>query len=629
MSREMSRTRLDQATLHWLMMIWLFQLGGRRCLQLLSRRVLLDLAGQTFTRRSSEEEARSRMVRQLVSVWLVAVWSGSVSAVRATAVSRESVGDTSHVIGVASVGALCVVLILALCTSRRRKQEKDERILTQRRLTQVYLERGDVCAATYNVYDVPAPMRSARSNAGSAAFSGFNGPIDDIKLRSEDIKLGSASLQQPLDVQVLSSQRSGLSSYNGSTYQSSVDRSAPTYKHQPAGSDDVIRMGSAARVGQSGRPSSRRQHFSSSQSNSIRLGHSQDRAVLSKSGHERSLGDTSVASEITKSDEDTLDMWRLDETHIKTITMLSRGASGAMPMPVARRRSRLCVWFAGAYGEVWYGEYRGTSVAIKKLLASRSTSDELKKFVGEIVLMAKYGWSCGWPAPDGNVTRLDCKFIVKFIGVSWFRKAEMMLVLEYMDQGDLRSILEKTTPDTFALEDKVNCALSVIEGLVYLHTLDTTIIHRDIKSRNVLLDSEKGTKLTDFGVSRESTSETMTIGIGTYRWMAPEILTDSHYSHAADIYSFGVILAELDMHILPYSDQVNEKGNPLNDTAIMGRVMHGTIQPTFSSLFPALLLGLAKQCLSYAPDDRPTSMEIAHQLRQFRKRNLAAASSMA
>ncbi|CAK4085607.1 unnamed protein product [Aphanomyces euteiches] len=227
------------------------------------------------------------------------------------------------------------------------------------------------------------------------------------------------------------------------------------------------------------------------------------------------------------------------------------------------------------------------------------------------------------------MTKLDSQYIVKFIGVSWFRKAEMMLIIEYMDQGDLRSILEQTNRDSFPLEDKLNCALAIMEGLVYLHTLNTTIIHRDIKSRNVLLDSRKGTKLTDFGVSRETTSETMTIGIGTYRWMAPEILTDSHYSHAADIYSFGVIMAELDTHLLPYSDQLTEKGKPLNDTSIMGRVMQGSIQPTFSSLYPAPLLGLAKQCLSYRPEDRPTSMEIAHHLRQFQKRYASARLSYA
>ncbi|KAF0698546.1 Aste57867_10845 [Aphanomyces stellatus] len=284
---------------------------------------------------------------------------------------------------------------------------------------------------------------------------------------------------------------------------------------------------------------------------------------------------------LSRDDEALLSLWRLDEKEVHVDHLLSRGA----------------------FGEVWLGEYRHTPVAIKKLLATRSSPDAVKTFVGEILLMSK----------------LESRFIVRFIGVSWYRKAEMMLVLEYMNQGDLRTMLEQTTPETFPLEAKLTCALCVAEALGYLHTLDNSIIHRDVKSRNVLLDSHKGTKLTDFGVSREESSETMTIGIGTYRWMAPEILTDSYYTQAADIYSFGVILAELDTHLLPYSDQLSEKGKPLNDTAIMGRVMQGTIQPTFLQTCLSPLLQLAKECLSYDPERRPKALAVAYRMREIRK----------
>ncbi|KAF0719231.1 Aste57867_1186 [Aphanomyces stellatus] len=294
-----------------------------------------------------------------------------------------------------------------------------------------------------------------------------------------------------------------------------------------------------------------------------------------------SLPQNPTTSGLSRDHEDILALWRLDENEIQPSRVLSRGA----------------------FGEVWVGSYRHTPVAIKKLLATRSLPDTVDTFVAEILLMA----------------RLECPYIVKFIGVSWFRKAEMMLVLEFMDQGDLRTKLETTTHAQFPYDEKLTCALSVIYGLAYLHTLDMPVIHRDIKSRNVVLDSVHGTKLTDFGVSREDSSETMTVGIGTFRWMAPEILTDSHYSLAADIYSFGVLLAELDTHLLPYSDQVNDKGKTLNDTAIMSCVMQGTIQPTFTPACPNVWLTLAKDCLSYDPTNRPTAGEVAHRLRDIQK----------
>ena len=247
---------------------------------------------------------------------------------------------------------------------------------------------------------------------------------------------------------------------------------------------------------------------------------------------------------------------------------------------------------SGATADVFLGDYNGAPVAIKQLLSGHATTLNVSRLVDEIQLLASF----------------ESPYIVSLVGVTWDRPIDLKCVLEYMDGGDLRDKLARTNHTSYPWHEKLHCILSVVEGLVYLHSLD--IIHRDVKSRNVLLDEAKGAKLTDFGVSKEDTQATMTVGVGTYRWMAPEILQFNHYSVAADIYSFGMLLSELDSHALPYANVLNEKsGKPLVDTAIMGMVMTGSLRPTFSYTTPLWIQDIAQQCLVATPDDRPSAME--------------------
>ncbi|KAF0685632.1 hypothetical protein As57867_022444, partial [Aphanomyces stellatus] len=133
----------------------------------------------------------------------------------------------------------------------------------------------------------------------------------------------------------------------------------------------------------------------------------------------------------------------------------------------------------GAFGEVWLATYLGGNVAVKTLLKHRSSMKDVKVFIEEIKLMAKMA---------------DCPAIVQFVGVSFHRIIDIKLVTEFMGGGDLRSVLQASDDVSFPLLQKVECALRVADALVFLHTMDPKVIHRDLKSRNVLMDAEKGAK---------------------------------------------------------------------------------------------------------------------------------------
>ncbi|EQC33105.1 TKL protein kinase [Saprolegnia diclina VS20] len=259
----------------------------------------------------------------------------------------------------------------------------------------------------------------------------------------------------------------------------------------------------------------------------------------------------------------------------------------------------------GAFGEVWRAEYKHKTVAVKMLLHTRSSAVDVQGLVDEIKLLAQF----------------DSPHIVSLIGATWTTPSSIRCVLEYMNMGDLRDYLANHKPNEFSWSAKISCIHSIVYALVYLHSMQ--IIHRDLKSRNVLLDSAKGTKLTDFGVSKEDTHETMTVGVGTYRWMAPEILQFNHYTVAADIFSFGMLLSEFDSHQIPYAGVINEKnGKPLVDTAIMGMVIAGSLKPTFSAKMPSWLRDVATQCVASEPNDRPTAYKLAHIFRDHVQESL-------
>ncbi|KAI9920676.1 hypothetical protein PsorP6_001635 [Peronosclerospora sorghi] len=247
----------------------------------------------------------------------------------------------------------------------------------------------------------------------------------------------------------------------------------------------------------------------------------------------------------------------------------------------------------GAFGEVWLAIYDKDLVAVKKLIHVEGTS--VKDFVSELNLLASLSHRC----------------ILTLIGACWDEElTDIQIVMEYMDSGDLLSVLRQNPPSALTWEGgKASYCVQVCEAVYYLHSLQPALIHRDIKSRNILVDSEKGAKLSDFGESRERTvARTMTAGVGTARWVAPEIILGEDYSELADIYSLGVLLTEMDTHQIPYQTL------GLEESTIVQQVAVGKLRPKVSDTCPEVIRRLTHECLQYDPSLRPSAARVLQTL---------------
>ncbi|KAJ9559770.1 hypothetical protein OSB04_004930 [Centaurea solstitialis] len=128
------------------------------------------------------------------------------------------------------------------------------------------------------------------------------------------------------------------------------------------------------------------------------------------------------------------------------------------------------------------------------------------------------------------------------------------VVVEYLPGGALKNYLIKNRRKKLAFKVVVQMALDLARGLSYLHS--QKIVHRDVKTENMLLDKSRTIKIADFGVARVEASNPndMTGETGTLGYMAPEVLNGNPYNRKCDVYSFGICLWEIYCCDMPYPD---------------------------------------------------------------------------
>lgn len=193
----------------------------------------------------------------------------------------------------------------------------------------------------------------------------------------------------------------------------------------------------------------------------------------------------------------------------------------------------------GAYGEVFVGNYKGTKVAVKRLKHAFDVSDAEDDSTTHQMLQEIAVWRL-----------LRHPNIVQFMGACVDHN-QMFIVSEFLENKSLKHALKNTLP----WATKLKIAKDVALGMTYLHSHVPPILHRDLKSENVLLTRTFDAKIADFGLSKICETETKTQTMaGTLAFMAPEVLRGDKYGSKADVYSFGIMCWEVLMEKQPFAD---------------------------------------------------------------------------
>ncbi|KAJ9187268.1 hypothetical protein P3X46_002744 [Hevea brasiliensis] len=271
----------------------------------------------------------------------------------------------------------------------------------------------------------------------------------------------------------------------------------------------------------------------------------------------------------------------------------------------------------GGFGTVYYGKLRdGRAVAVKRLY--ENNYKRVEQFMNEVDIL----------------TRLHHQHLVSLYGCTSRHCRELLLVYEYIPNGTVADHLhgERAKPGALPWCTRIKIAVETASALAYLHASD--IIHRDVKTNNILLDNNFCVKVADFGLSRffpMDVTHVSTAPQGTPGYVDPEYHECYQLTDKSDVYSFGVVLVELissmpAVDITRHRHEINLSNmaiNKIQSDALDELVDHnlGFESDNTARGMITAVAELAFQCLQSAKELRPSMEQVLETLKEIQNKD--------
>ncbi|CAN6452372.1 unnamed protein product [Victoria cruziana] len=252
---------------------------------------------------------------------------------------------------------------------------------------------------------------------------------------------------------------------------------------------------------------------------------------------------------------------------------------------------------AGSFGTVHRADWHGSDVAVKILMEQDFHEERFNEFLREVAIMK----------------RLRHPNIVLFMGAVT-QPPNLSIVTEFLSRGSLYKLIHRPgARESMDERRRLNMAFDVAKGMNYLHRRSPPIVHRDLKSPNLLVDKKWTVKVCDFGLSRlkANTFLSSKSTAGTPEWMAPEVLRDEPSNEKCDVYSFGVILWELVTMQQPWSS--------LNPAQVVAAVGFQNKRLQIPSYVNPKVASIIESCFANDPWKRPSFSSIMDSLKSLIK----------